>query len=250
MICPHFGILIGLNDTNRLCNKASQFLNKLIDNIGWHHSCFVGNLSLANCGFVAGKQQPELQAGGMMKSLPIVCSASPWTVRFMRTNPLRSISSKSMFPSTHQLRGMGINTLNFGDYSTQHDLIMLLYYNCTFIIRSITTLILSIQWCNSIRVPTVFYTVTTTCAETLWQCFLMISFLCSRAVATGQNTIIPDSLLEAFQTATICFYKGIADYLELGKGIWFKRHGNVTEFLDGFNEPASHPQGPRKTHYR
>ena len=175
MICPHFGILIiGLNDTNRLCKKASQFLNKLIDNIGWHHSCFVGNLSIANYGFVAGKQQPELQAGGMMKSLPIVCSASPWTVRFMRTNPLRSISSKSMCPSTHQLRGMGINALNFCDYSTQHDLIMLLYYNCTFIIRSIITPIFSIQWCNSIRVPTVFYTVTTTCAETLWQHFLMI----------------------------------------------------------------------------
>ena len=52
------------------------------------------------------------------------------------------------------------------------------------------------------------------------------------------------------QTAALEHFKRIADYLELGEGVWYKCHDSEIEFLDGSQEEDYKGAGPVKTHFR
>ena len=57
-------------------------------------------------------------------------------------------------------------------------------------------------------------------------------------------------LLKVNQTAALEHFKRIADYLELGEGVWYKCHDSEIEFLDGSQEEDYKGAGPVKTHFR
>lgn len=72
----------------------------------------------------------------------------------------------------------------------------------------------------------------------------------STGVYLGRNTIVSHNKLAENTTASISHFKRVADFLELGDGVWYKVHPTAIEFLDGYHEPASRKEGPTLTHFR
>jgi len=58
------------------------------------------------------------------------------------------------------------------------------------------------------------------------------------------------SFLKAHKTATLHHFRRIADFLEIGEGVWFKVHDGGVEFKDGKNCPDNYNSGPILTHFR
>ena len=72
----------------------------------------------------------------------------------------------------------------------------------------------------------------------------------SNSLFLGCNTIFKFDRLQKSQTASLQFLKGIADYIELGRDIWYCLHDDAIEFLDGDEELDSRETGPRKSSFR
>ena len=72
----------------------------------------------------------------------------------------------------------------------------------------------------------------------------------SNSLFLGCNTIFKFDRLQKSQTASLQFLKGIADYIELGRDIWYCLHDDAIEFLDGDEELDSREPGPRKSSFR
>lgn len=69
-------------------------------------------------------------------------------------------------------------------------------------------------------------------------------------VAQGANTVISSSFLTSNKTATLNHFRRIADYLELGHGVWYKVENSTITFFDGATELDYRTEGPTLAHFR
>ena len=72
----------------------------------------------------------------------------------------------------------------------------------------------------------------------------------SSALTLGSNTILPASLLQLNATSSLSHLQRIADFIELGQGVWYTANSDYIEFYDGFDEAKFRAEGPRLTHFR
>ena len=72
----------------------------------------------------------------------------------------------------------------------------------------------------------------------------------SSTLSLGSNTLLPTALLNQHHTASLSHMRRIADYIELGAGVWFTANEDFVEFHDGVTEPNFRPEGPRLCHFR
>ena len=72
----------------------------------------------------------------------------------------------------------------------------------------------------------------------------------SEHLAMGFNTILPFDMLEQFQTASLSHFSRIADYIELGEGVWYTIQGSNVVFKDGKMDEEAQEPGPYMTSFR
>ena len=72
----------------------------------------------------------------------------------------------------------------------------------------------------------------------------------SATLTLGSNTVLPTALLNQHHTASLSHMRRIADYIELGAGVWFTANEDFVEFHDGATEPNFRQEGPRLSHFR
>ena len=74
--------------------------------------------------------------------------------------------------------------------------------------------------------------------------------LASHVVEFQKNTRLTNEFLREHQTAALHHLKRIADYLELGPGVWYQVDGVGITFFDSEEEPNVRSEGPAKTSFR
>lgn len=72
----------------------------------------------------------------------------------------------------------------------------------------------------------------------------------SSHLALGHNTIMPFSMLEVYRKSATQHMRRIADYLEMGEGVWYTIEGNNIVFRDGAADPETQSPGPYLTSFR
>lgn len=72
----------------------------------------------------------------------------------------------------------------------------------------------------------------------------------SAHLALGHNTIMPFSMLQGYREAATQHLRRIADYIEMGEGVWYTMEGSHLVFKDGLNDPETQEAGPYLTSFR
>ena len=64
------------------------------------------------------------------------------------------------------------------------------------------------------------------------------------------NTVIPHSWMATNPTLHQAHLERVSDFLLAGPGVWWRQTQDGIEFLDGYNSPSQHPEGPDIHHVR